>query len=257
MSTLLNYTGLPGMNTPALSTENVFLWGPDTWYLTKGVQIDSAATDAGGSPTTDLRPGLVLGTITSSGNVTAYSPTATDGSQVASGILFAGVRMLDPLSNNAAAQLGVMIVAGPVKGASLYGIDQNARGQLFGRIICDDDLVGNRFGWRDTVAKTGNYTVTVADRDTIFTTTGNAAPLTFTLPAPQKGLKYRFLNTVGQNMLVTAPAGKLVAFNNAAATTVALQTAGNLIGSGFEIVSDEAGAKWLACPIGAGTVTVS
>src|SRR5207248_11269087 len=120
---------------PALSTENVFLWGPDSWYLTKSIQIVSTTVDAGNTPTTDLRMGLVLGKITSTGKYTQYSGIATDGSQLPEGVLMHGVRMIDPLSGSAADQVGALVVAGPVKGGNLFGLDQMARAAMAGRFI--------------------------------------------------------------------------------------------------------------------------
>jgi hypothetical protein len=111
-------------------------------------------------------------------------------------------------------------------------------------------------------AKTANYTLTALDDGNYFETTGNGGAITFTLPALANvgpGWRASFFNTVGQNMTVTAPApgGSLVAFNNNAATSVSLQTGGNLIGSGFRITVNAAGTKYIAEPIGAGTVTVA
>ena len=110
---------------------------------------------------------------------------------------------------------------------------------------------------RPVIAKTADYTVKVSDAGAIFTTTGAAGAVTFTLPAvaSSAGLEFEFVNTVGQTMTVAAPAGTLVTFNNAAATSVAWSTAGNLIQGGCRVFCD--GAKWIVRPAGAGTMTVA
>jgi len=104
-------------------------------------------------------------------------------------------------------------------------------------------------GLRLVTAKTADYTLTAADVGGLFTTTGATGTVTFTLPAvaTSTGYWYDFMNTVGQTMTVTAPANKLVAFNNATATSITFSTASELIGSGVRVVCD--GAKWIAMPI--------
>ena len=101
-------------------------------------------------------------------------------------------------------------------------------------------------GLKAVSAKTAAYSPTVAESGTIFTTTGAAGAVTFTLPAVSgnAGVHYGFRNTVGQNMTVAAPAGTLVTFNNAAATSLTFSTASELIGGGIDVVCD--GAKWIA-----------
>ena len=109
---------------------------------------------------------------------------------------------------------------------------------------------------RNPVAKTANYTCLVEESGTHFTTTGATGAVTFTLPAETNlGVEYVFSNTVDQNMTVTAASGKMVALNNAAATSVAFSTTSQKIGGSVKVVCD--GTKWIAQPYGAGTVTVA
>ena len=129
---------------------------------------------------------------------------------------------------------------------------------MYGRFVFDDAPAGNPSGLVACVAKTANYTVVAGDNCTVFTTTGAAGSVTFTLPAPAKGLRYVFFNTVNQNMVVqSAVANKLVAFNNATASSVALQTANQKIGGGFEVVADETGSFWLVLTLASGGQTVT
>lgn len=99
---------------------------------------------------------------------------------------------------------------------------------------------------RTVTAKTASYTLTAADSGGVFTTTGAAGAIVFTLPAvaTSTGYEYTFLNTVDQNMTITAPAGTLVVFNNAAATSIAFSTLSEKIGAAVKVTCD--GAKWIA-----------
>jgi hypothetical protein len=105
----------------------------------------------------------------------------------------------------------------------------------------------NAYGaaYRRVQAKTASYTCTAADSGTLFTTTGASGAVTFTLPAvaTSAGVWYEFVNTVGQNMVITAPANTMVAHNDATATSVTFSEAGFLIGASCKVTCD--GALWL------------
>lgn len=252
------YGSVPGETAAFETFENHFRFGRDYAGLIVGALLDGTARDSGNTPSTVLRPGLVLGQISASGTWRDFGDNNTDGSDQASGVLLSSFRMTD-LDNNNVQRFVWVLVGGPVKVTKLLGFTEQARAQMAGRFIFDDrGYLPNLSGLVRYAAKTANYTVLATDVNTVFTNTGAGGAVTFTLPATiVKGFRAIFFATADQNLLVTAPAGKLVAFNNAAATTFALQTAGNRIGSGVEIVADDAAAKYLAWPIGAGTVTVS
>jgi len=99
--------------------------------------------------------------------------------------------------------------------------------------------------YRRVQAKAASYTCTVADSGTMFTTTGASGAVTFTLPAvaTSTGVWYEFVNTVGQNMVISAPADTLVAFNDATATSLTYSQASELIGASAKVTCD--GSKWL------------
>lgn len=106
--------------------------------------------------------------------------------------------------------------------------------------------------------QSGSYTVVPADNGKLFVQT--AASGTFTLPAIANvwdGWCATFFNVGATSMAVTAPAGKLVAFNNAAGATITFSTAGNIIGASVKIVYDGTLTKYIAIPMGPNTATIS
>lgn len=243
--TLIYNNLTPGQLASRESVEVGLLWGPMSQVVTAQVILSSTTVDARSSVTTDLQAGLVLGKITSGGEYVNYSATATDGSQVAQGILAHPVQMLNA-SNTAVDQLATIIIAGPVKNGSCGGLNAFARAQLYGRIYFDDDFRGNSFGWRDVVAKTADYTVTGDDNGTIFTNRGASAGVNFTLPTIAKGLRYRFMAEAAQSITLTAATvDTLVVFNDAAADTVALSSSGKIIGGWLEVIANDDASKWL------------
>ena len=108
------------------------------------------------------------------------------------------------------------------------------------------------------VTKAAAFTVLPSQSGTVFTTSGATGGVTFTLPAAEDGLIYWFVNAVDGDMKVSAPSAIMIAYNNAAATTVSWETAAEQIGGGFEIFSD--GTKWYSMPMkpsAAATMTVA
>lgn len=233
---------LPGILETAQTTyENAFAWGGDSRIrgIIKGELIAAAAVDAGASPTYRLRPGLLLGKITSSGKLREYLPANVDGSQVAYGVLITGLRMQDVVSGSTVDKFYGVLVAGPVQAAKLYGLDQVARSQMHPRFLFDDDVVGVRVEWENYVTKTAAYTVVAADSGTLFNNVGAAAAVTFTLPAlalNNNALKFGFRVEADQSVTIASAAGDdMVVPNDAAADSVAFSTAGDKIG-GFVVV---------------------
>lgn len=260
---MFGFTGMgvvPGLQAAVETFEREFLWGRrETVRYTPGL-ISGAARDAGNSPTTILRPALLLGMVTADSTLKQYDPTAVDGTQNVYGILPAPYRVTDIDAQNQ--DLYVQIcVGGPVKGAMLLNLDLNARAQMQGRFWFDDDLNGVMRQIRQTLVKTADYSVVLADNGTRFTTRGAAGAVVFTLPDPTtayKGFLAEFYNEADQNMTVRAvSADKLVAFNDLTATSVALSTSGNKVGSGFRVYVNDNGSAWLTERIGYGTVTVA
>lgn len=102
-------------------------------------------------------------------------------------------------------------------------------------------------------SKSASFSPTISESGKTFLAT---AALTATLPAVaiSKGVYFRFVNGADTNLTITAPAGTLVVFNNAAATSIAFSTVAEKIGNAIEVLCD--GAKWYAIvSLAAETVT--
>tara|TARA_R110002012_G_scaffold83091_1_gene209403 strand:+ start:568 stop:1389 length:822 start_codon:yes stop_codon:yes gene_type:complete len=264
--------GLPSIQTALETVENVFWWGRFEQEAFIGSVVIGSARDAGNSgDTTVLRPGLLLGKITASGKLKEWDPTGTDGSQNIYGVLGYSQKMTR-LGSNADRWLGWVYCWGFLKadrllipGQANFGISGNAnehiiRKQLGSRFTFSDDLAGNNFGgYQNVIAKTGDYSVTEADNDTLFTNTGAAGAVNFTLDADghtKKGLRYGFYGTAGGTLTVTSgTADVMVTHNDATASTVAMSASGHTVGGLIEVYSD--GAKWLVVHQGNGTLTAT
>jgi len=245
--------GLPPGVTAAIETYvNTVSWGNPILAVPFPVLISGAARDSGASPTTRLRTGLVMGQIAASGKWAQYSATATDGTQVAKGVLLFDLTMVDIAATNQDRQ-GVVMVAGPVIANNLIGLDALARAQLKQQgILFDDAIMGSGlYRWGDgtlrEVAKTTSYTVVASDAGTLFTNTGASGAVTFTLPAIAAGLgPFEFLTVADQNVTVASAEGSnMVVLNNASASSVAFTTSSQKIGSHVRIFANAAGTKWL------------
>lgn len=266
-----SYGNLPGLDTAYSTYEVSFGWGPFprvVFILPK--EIDANAVDARFTGTTwRLAPGLVMGVITSSGNYTNYSPTATDGSQIAAGVLMESYRMQDIFSGSNVAKQAAMMVGGPVRTAGLGGLDQKARYDLKAQgFIFDDDPRGP-VQWRQ-IEIAGNQTVTIPvpavgstyQNATEFVVTSGAGAAVFNLPVIAPGLRYKFYNANGQQLTVTATTNNVIAFNNLTATTLTFNTANTLIGGSLTYTAAYVGSntyKWIVNvdSAGANTITVS
>lgn len=244
---LVNPFDMPGMGDALETTEREFLWNDGRFVMFGTGVIVSTTVDATNTPTTQLRKGLLLARNSSTGKLGAYTAGSATLGQVY-GILAEPVNMLGP-TGSAEDKRCQVLLKGPVVAAQLLLLDYAAREQMRSRFIFDDDLNGVGTGKRITLAKTADYTVLAADNGTLFTTQGAAGAVNFTLPALASitpGWEATFFNEVGQNMVITAPADKLVTFNDATATSITFSTAGELIGAAVRIVANADATKYLA-----------
>ncbi len=242
----------PGATALIASAEATVGWGGSFWggYQWVFGGIDSAAVDAGASPNTILRPGLLLGKNTSTGRYLQYSPNAADGTEIAAAILTVEVNMLDPYTNAVASRwMGYLIAGGPVKAATINGLDGQARAQMRGRFMFDDDFMGRLMPWLFVQPKTSgtSYQVTTADAGSLLIA-NSSGTFTFTLPAIANGLTFAFLNEANQTMVINSTEGSNIIYDNTAtASTLEVRTASHKIGGYCEVTSmyDGTALKWV------------
>lgn len=249
----------PGLGAVVETFEQAWSWGPYGSLVWTPGYISSGALDTGNTPTTNLRPGLVLGVITATGAWTNYSPTATDGSQVAQGILPVGLTMEDFLTGSGQAKVFGVVVGGRVQASKLINIDLQARASLSPRFIFDDNFVGNtRFPWTKFVSKTADYTVVAADNLSLFDNTGAAGAINFTLPTLANGYMFGFRVQADQSVTVTSAAGNdMIAYNDVSASSVAFSTGSQKIGGMVVVYSNPGATKWIVENRSAGTNTIT
>jgi len=273
------YNAVPGIASTLESVESNAFWGPRSHLLLMPRLIDSATTDAGHSArTTLLRGGLLLGEVTATKRLKAWSPTATDGTQRLFGVL---PHTLDMLADGTAVHRQMhVVVRGNLKASGLIvpgeasaGLDGTefelrARQQLAGRFVLDDQPTDNNYsagGWipriigpTDSDGAGGppitSLTLTEAHNGNwLITNTG--ANLTIVLPViaadNQYGFRVRISNVQGFTLTVNTAAGnQIIAFNDDAATSVAFAQAAELIGGSFEILGyhDGTNGKYIVLP---------
>ena len=193
----------PGFQAKIESEDTQITWsgrnGQDL-VATRQVTIDSSATDAGNSPTTTLRAGLVMGIVTTSGKAVPYDADANDGRQIAVGILEKSQDML--VAGVATDRFTQILVHGLVKQSSLVNLDARARQQLSQRLVFDRDLApagGVLMQPRGVILKAANYSLVAADDGHLFLATAAA---TFTLPTKENGLAFRIAQAADANLVI-------------------------------------------------------
>lgn len=260
MSNLATYGGVPGISSIKQTSEKVVWWGREERQIDiSELLLDSTAVDAGNTPTTELRAGLLLGKKTSDGNLYQWDGDAIDGTEVVHGVLLRDISMLD-VDGVAEDKYAHVLLAGCVKAADLLiqgtllssHVDEHmARRQMVasGRFIFDDDYSpGGVFlgGAKKNKLAITNTTVSAADNGTRFIAT--TADATFTLPTLEYGLVFEFLRASDHEMVVASAAGDdMIVGNDLSADSVTFTTAGQQIGAliRVEAIYVNTTLKWL------------
>jgi hypothetical protein len=239
------YGTLPGVGSTYETFESAFCWGPAPPIFIVGGVINANTTDTGDNPTFELRPGLVLGQITSSAQWYEYTPTNSDGSQIASGVLTGSLRQETITGTPQTTFYGIM-VGGGVIAANLYGLDYQAREQMRGRFIFDDDYPGFFTNpWLTMIGKTASYALLNTDNGTQFSNSGATGAITFTLPAIANGYSFGFFCAANQAITISSNEGSnIIAENNASASNIAISTAGDILGGSLRFYSNPGATKW-------------
>ncbi len=255
------WAGVPGVSPAVETYEAAICWGPDVLRHITNAYIDSTATDPTSSTTFNLRVGLLMGQIAASGAWKNYSPTATDGSEVAAGVMLTSVRMTEVMTQVAQGRFYAILVGGPVQASKLIGLDLHARNQMSGAFWFDD-ILGypgcHWFPWKRFQTKTANYAVTANDNFTVFDNTGATGTVTFTLPPIANGYYFAFRGAAAQTLAVTSFEGaNIIALNNLTANTLTFSTGGQQIGAMVTLFSNAAGTKWIASNDSAGVAALT
>ena len=249
-----SYGMVPGITTARETYENEFRWGSQYQGVIAGALISGAARDTGNTPTYELRPGLLLGQILATGLYTNYSPTATDGSEVASAVLMEGFRVRDFDDNNKNVFYGVL-VGGPVQASKILNLDNQARQQM-DKFMFDDIglLQGNHwFPWKRFQNKTANYTIVASDNLSMFDNAGASGTVVLTLPAIANGYMFGLRAEAAQVFRFTSAEGGNVIGTSATNTSVSVTAIGGVIW----VYTNPAGTKWIVEQHGTQTITAS
>lgn len=250
------YGIVPGLTASRETYEAEFRWGSEFLGLFTNALIDGSSVDSGNSPNFELRPGILLGQNLTTGKWKPYSPTASDGTEVAGGILIEMLRMQD-FSGNNVDRFYAILVGGPVQASKVLGLDLNAR-QCMDKFIFDDtfNIPGHHwFPYKRFQTKVLSYTLVGTDNYSQFNNFGAGGAVTLTLPPIANGYFFSFVGMANQNLLVTSNEGANIIWNNTlVANTLALQTAGSIIGGvlKFYVNPNLSPLKWSVEWAGAG-----
>lgn len=249
-----SYGLVPGLTTSRETYESEFRWGSQFQGVFVNGLISGSTIDAGNSPTYELRPGLLLGQQYSTGKYLQYSPSATDGTEVAAAILIEALRTQN-FDGTYADRFYALLVGGPVQASKIIGLDLQAR-QCMDKFIFDDigGIPGNHwFQYKRFQTKTANYTIVSTDNYSHFDNLGAAGEVDITLPPIANGYQFTFRALASQTFKAISNEG-----GNLIGTTLT-QTSASVaaIGGGFTVYSNAAGTKWIVENVSATTQTVT
>lgn len=222
----------PGMTDSISTLENQVWFGDVNQLYTEPKIVDGASRDAGNTGNTNiLRPGLLMGTVTTSGKLKQWNPLATDGTEQISHVL--GTALSTTRNGSDADLLYYVFRFGSFKIDGLCIASESTNG-ISGKnyeylVVSQARELGWRldgvYGLPGTVkAVTADVTLTAADCFKYITNAGAAATVTVTLPAPKAGYRFRFGTVNAQTFAISAGTGNVITGGNA---TVTLTPAGD------------------------------
>lgn len=238
---------LPGQTLIEESYEaQIWASGPDNNHkrYQQKIHIKSTVTDAGNTSfTTTLRAGNVMARKTSDSLDYLYSPSATDGTQGAIGLLEATTPMIRKGDTVASDRFTHMLSAGIIRNvADLPNVDLQALSVLtrIGFTIAQPTPHGaaflmhpSRIDFKDGTALSGAYTVVAADNGRMLVAI--TALVNFTLPTLASvgpGFSVLIYNGVDGSSVITAEADTIVYGDagGALSTTLTFSTANKKMG---------------------------
>ncbi len=256
--------GVPGMGALAETTEYEILWGGDRakgLVLEQNGNYSGTMRDAGNTPTTVIRAGMLMGKLDTGGELIEWDASRAaadaDGRQNIFGIVPYELRAQDFDATDQDRVAGIVVRA-PLKasqllieGTALVGDTDEflARRQLHAMgCILDDDPNGQLAGAATRyIEKVAAYTIVAADNGTVFMST--TADTDYTLPTLVPGLSFGFVQTANFQLTVIS-AGSLdniIGANDASLDQVQFTTTGEQIGARMYFQSVYVGTtlKWV------------
>jgi hypothetical protein len=218
------YAAIPGIDDIRQSVEAVVTWDRFERQLIVPANIDGAARDLSSTPTTLLRPGLLMAKVAATGKWLEAKPNPADaksnGQEQVRGVLLYH-HSTQMFGSNKDAWFGFILIGGTPKASGLLvtngaaveavvgsGLEALIRAQMQPRFQFDDMYFGNSLGGfrrivlSSTVAVANAYTVTDADQDTLFVAD---AACNFTLPTRVVvGARFAFFNLTDAAMVLTS-----------------------------------------------------
>lgn len=254
--------GTPGVGSERTVSESELLWGADqvrSACLWKSAVISGAIRDAGNTPTTVIRAGLIVGKLTSGGEYEEWDADASDGSQDIAGIIDTEMRAQDYDATNQDRVFRLLVGRAPIKatkmliqGSALIGHADEylARRQLHDAgFVFDDDPFSYKAGAGKRVAQvTGTTDALTADENGTTLFYNNAASVTVTLPAIQPGLEYTLIRNGDEEFIVASAEGdNIIGINDLSVDSITFTTATEHLGAAVRVRSLYMGTtlKWL------------
>lgn len=217
--------------------------------LYKSAVISGATRDAGNSLTHVLRPGLLLGVVTSTGEYEEWDADASDGTQFLAGVLWKELRATDFDANNTDRVFtilvgGVPLIAGNllVQGTAMTSATDEP---LARRVLksagfwLDDDPMGYLAGagFRFETQTGTSHTLTKSDNGKMVLYSSASAVLA-TLPTILPGLEFDFVRVGDEELVVASAEGdNMIVGNDLSADSVTWTTASQQIGARLRVKS--------------------
>lgn len=271
---LTGFAGFPGIRDIQQSVEAAITFGP--WEYNRAfilpIVLDGAARDAQSSPTTLLRPGLLLGKNSTTQKFKEWTPGATNGTGKVAGVLLWA--MDTQYLNSDDQKWGAWAIFGgnvransiicPGEASDIVGLatavnGRYARKLMAGRFNFDDSYHEGKpsaaFGGFDEVRHISGgvetVTLTAADDNVLFTNKGATATKTFNLPAValSKGLRFGFQGYAAQSIVITGPAAGTV-YANGSANTSLLTSGAVTEGAYIEVIGIDGSVYVARCMFG-------
>lgn len=238
--------------------------GPDSNHskILAKVKIDDGAVDAGNSPTTTLRGGLLMGKLDADGKCVAYDADANDGSQKVVGIMPYYLSMLNRTTYAVEDKMSKLLTGGIFKDITqVVGYTLHAAAVLlrsgFRNAVAEPHgsaflLQPKAVYFKNGTTLTNAYTVVAGDHGCMLVAT--TAAMTFTMPTLADvgpGFSVLIYNGVDANLVVSAAANTILTGDagGAKSTTLTFSTANAKMGAHvlmYSYYDDAAGAlSWL------------